>query len=152
MASNAYLLGPNLHRRIVDTIAAVEGDPYESVPHRIPTDLSSDTYIPKTLRVGTFHGKWDIGTQNTVAFKNVTAVPNTVSVTNMFYNLPDMGGRDCIIAKEGTAWYLVQDVHTQVTVITGVTLTTAGLQFTKTLVTVVATATAGFTTVATTAC
>jgi hypothetical protein len=75
-----------------------------------------------------------------------------VSAVNLFYDLPNNGNSTCAIAKDGTAWYLVQDVHTTMTVITGASLTTAGLQFTRAVINVVSTATASIQTVGTTAC
>ena len=60
------------------------------------------------FRVGTFTGAWGIGTSKTVTFKNQTATPNTASVSNLFFDFPTPGGTvDCGIAREGTAWYLI---------------------------------------------
>jgi hypothetical protein len=121
-------------------------------------DLGPLTFGPrvgtsgKVFRVCTFTGAWSINASKTVTFKNQTSTPNTVSAVNLFYDLPSSGTSDCAIAKDGTAWYLVQDVHTTMTVITGATLTTAGLQFTRAVINVVATATASVQTVGTTAC
>lgn len=106
----------------------------------------------KVFRVCTFTGEWGKGSNKVVTFRNVTTVPNTVVATNLFYDLPDNGETDCAIAKDGTAWYLVQEVHTQVTVITGATLTTAGLQFTRAIMQVVCTATASTVTLTTIDC
>ena len=113
MEAKGFLLGPNLHRKIVETIAAVEGDPYESVPHRIPTDLSNDTYVPKTFRIATFTGSWSIGTLKTVTLKATTTTPNTVSVMNLVCGLSPSAACDVSIAKDGTAWYLIQPNLTQ---------------------------------------
>lgn len=106
----------------------------------------------KVFRVCTFTGSWAINAAKTVTFKGVTSTPNTVQATNLFYDLPNNGTSDCAIAKDGTAWYLVQEVHTTMTVITGASLTTAGLQFTRAVINVVSTATASVQTVGTTAC
>ncbi|NDD55939.1 hypothetical protein EBZ39_19085, partial [bacterium] len=111
-----------------------------------------DAQKQRLFRVCTFTGAWAINASKTVTFKNQTATPNTVAAVNLFYTLPDNGTSGCAIAKEGTAWYLVQEVHTQVTVITGATLSTAGLVFTRSTLTVVATATASVQTIGTTAC
>ena len=64
---------------------------------------------PRVFRVATFTGAWSIGTSKTVTFKNVTDTPNTASAINLFFPVtsPGSGARDCAIAKEGTAWYLV---------------------------------------------
>jgi hypothetical protein len=62
----------------------------------------------KVFRVGTFTGAWAINTGKTVTFKNQTATPNTASVTNYFFDFPQPNGTvDCGIAKEGTAWFLI---------------------------------------------
>ena len=61
----------------------------------------------KLFRVCTFTGSWEIGSSKTVTFKNQTATPNTVAAQNLFWPLPDGGQRDCAIAKDGTAWFLL---------------------------------------------
>jgi hypothetical protein len=63
---------------------------------------------PKVFRMATFTGSWPMGGQKTVTFKNQTATPNTASVVNLFCGLSPSGSCDASIAKEGTAWYLVQ--------------------------------------------
>jgi hypothetical protein len=38
----------------------------------------------------------------------VTSTPNTVSATNLFAAIPARGSaRNCGIARDGTAWYLI---------------------------------------------
>lgn len=64
----------------------------------------------KLFRVCTYTGAWSIGSTKTVTFKNQTATPNTVSATNLFFpvtNTATANARDCAIAKDGTAWYLI---------------------------------------------
>jgi DNA-binding beta-propeller fold protein YncE len=106
----------------------------------------------KVFRVCTFTGAWSINTAKTVTFRNVTSTPNTVSATNLFCDLPSNGELACAVAKAGTAWYLVQSQFTSVSVITGATLGTAGLTFTRALVRVPSTAAAASITVGTTGC
>ena len=67
----------------------------------------------KLFRVCTFTGAWPINTAKTVTFKNVTSTPNTASVTNLVCGLSPTGSCDVSIAKDGTAWYLVQPNLTQ---------------------------------------
>lgn len=67
----------------------------------------------KVFRVCTFTGAWSINTAKTVTFRNVTSTPNTVSVTNLVCGLSPTGSCDATIAKDGTAWYLVQPNLTQ---------------------------------------
>jgi hypothetical protein len=87
-----------------------------------------------------------------VTFYGVTSTPNTVSATNLIYDLPSQGELPCGIAKDGTAWYLIAVKHTTAEVITGATLGTAGLVFTRARVQVVSTATASQISIGTTAC
>lgn len=150
----AYVLGEQYKQRIDRALGVVEGMPSQGGITRIPTRFET---LPqpggeKQFRVCTFSGEWNKGANKVVTFRNVTATPNTVEATNLFYDLPDNGTTDCAIAKDGTAWYLVQEVHTQVTVITGATLTTAGLEFTRAIVQVVCTATASTVTLTTIDC
>ena len=117
--------------------------------------VSSDSR--KTFRIATFTGSWVINATKTVTFKYQTATPNTASVLNLFASVPDpSGATDCAIARDGTAWHLIewfQPTSTAVvTVLTGVTLTTAGLQFTRASVSVQSSATLTITTIGTTAC
>jgi hypothetical protein len=67
----------------------------------------------KVFRVCTFTGAWSINATKTVTFKNQTATPNTVAAVNLFCGLSPTAACDVSIAKEGTAWYLVQPNVTQ---------------------------------------
>jgi hypothetical protein len=92
--------------RIVNTIRKVEtGD-------RAERPLTFDAVpVPqqrKTFRICTFTGAWSIGATKTVTFKYQTTTPNTVSATNLFAAIASFSGsRDCAIAKDGTAWFLI---------------------------------------------
>lgn len=64
----------------------------------------------KVFRIATYTGAWSIGDTKTVSFKYQTATPNTVSATNLFFpitNTATASARDCAIAKDGTAWFLI---------------------------------------------
>jgi hypothetical protein len=113
----------------------------------------------RVFRVATYTGAWAIGSAKTVTFKNRTSTPNTVSATNLFFPVTSTaaGSRDCAVAKDGTAWFLIDVVQqttatTSVIVLTGVSLGTAGLQFTRASITVASTATESVSTITTTAC
>jgi hypothetical protein len=67
----------------------------------------------RLFRVCTFTGAWAINATKTVTFRGVTTTPNTVSAINLFCGLDPSGSCDVSIAKEGTAWYLVQPNVTQ---------------------------------------
>jgi hypothetical protein len=67
-----------------------------------------DARKPKLFRVCTFTGAWSINAEKTVTFKYQTATPNTVAAMNLFAALATASGsRNCAIAKDGTAWYLI---------------------------------------------
>lgn len=60
------------------------------------------------VRICTFTGAWDIDAFKTVTLKYQTTTPNTVTAVNLFLNLPSDGTKNCAIAKDGTAWHLIQ--------------------------------------------
>ena len=132
-------------QRIAKAVRTVEGgnrdQPGIVFDHPLPSSNA------KVFRVCTFTGAWSIGSSKTVTFRGVT---NTVSATNLFY--PEAPAGDCGIAKDGTAWFLVSVTMTQVSVITGVTLGTAGLEFTRAMLSVASTSTHSSVTIGTTAC
>lgn len=108
----------------------------------------------KPFRVCTFTGAWAINTAKVVTFRNVTNTPNTASATNVFLALPDRGSQPCGIAKEGTAWYLIAwaPATAQTTVLTSVSLGTAGLRFTTMQIKFSETVSSSVVTIGTTAC
>ena len=62
----------------------------------------------KPFRVATFTGAWPINTATTVTFRNVTSTPNTASARNLFAVIAaPSSAKNCAIAKDGTAWYLI---------------------------------------------
>jgi hypothetical protein len=133
---------------------------------------------PKPFRVCTFTGAWAINTSKVVTFRNVTTTPNTVSAMNLVCGLSPTAMCEVSVAKDGTAWYLVQPNLTQqpgysgsstqlLTIVNGslawigtttvdtvisAALGTAGLVFTRARIQVVSTATASQISIGTTAC
>jgi hypothetical protein len=85
----------------------------------------------KPFRVCTYSGDWPINASKTVTFKNQTTTPNTVSAVNLFLTLPDNGQRNCAIAKDGTAWHLIQWQWDASTAVSSATLGTASLVFNR---------------------
>ena len=65
----------------------------------------------RVFRVATFTGAWSINATKTVTFKNQTATPNTAAAMNLFAAITGTTAtssfRNCAIAKDGTAWYLI---------------------------------------------
>ena len=86
----------------------------------------------KTFRICTFTGAWSISSSKTVTFKYQTTTPNTVSATNLFLPIGDTGNtRDCAIARDGSAWFLVQSQWEPISLVSDATLTTAAIEFTR---------------------
>ena len=83
----------------------------------------------KVFRVCTFDGAWPKNSAKTVTFKYQTTTPNTVSATNLFLPLPENGTRDCAVAKDGTAWFLVQAEMELAHAFTAATLKISSIEF-----------------------
>ena len=112
--SGKYLIGESLREKLKSTIAKVDSIPFGGPVSRIPTAFDEGSpYVPKVFRVCTFTGSWAINTAKDVTFRGVTTTPNTVSATNLMCGLSPTGTCDVTIAKDGTAWYLVQPNLTQ---------------------------------------
>ena len=109
--------------RIAKVVRAVEGGDRDAGPLTFGNRGVAGN--PKTFRVCTFTGAWSINATKTVTFRNQTATPNTVAAVNLFFPFPaPASATDCAIAKDGTAWYLI-DVPLEsasTTVMTDVTL------------------------------
>jgi hypothetical protein len=109
--------------RIAKVVRAVEGGDRDTGPLTFGNRGVAGN--PKTFRVCTFTGAWSINATKTVTFRNQTATPNTVAAVNLFFPFPaPAAATDCAIAKDGTAWYLI-DVPFETastTVMTDVTL------------------------------
>jgi hypothetical protein len=90
--------------------------------------FGSAMVAPRTFRMATFTGAWSINGTKTVTLRGSTA---TLSAVNLFLNLPDNGQRNCAVAKDGTAWNLIQWQWNEADVMTGASLGTAHLEFTR---------------------
>lgn len=110
--------------RIAKAVRTVEGGDRDTGPLTFGTRASGSV---KLFRICTYTGAWSIGDSKTVTLKYQTTTPNTVSATNLFFpitNTATANSKDCAIAKDGTAWFLV-DVRAAVTatsVVTDITL------------------------------
>jgi hypothetical protein len=111
--------------RIAKVVRAVEGGDRDAGPLSFGNRGVAGN--PKTFRVCTFTGAWSINATKTVTFKNQTATPNTVAAVNLFFPFPaPAAATDCAIAKEGTAWYLI-DVPFETATAVFVGATTTGI-------------------------
>lgn len=91
--------------RIAKVVRTVEAGDRDAGP--LSFGYRDSAAIGKAFRICTFTGSWAIGSSKTVTFKHVSATPNTAAATNLFFPVPDGATRDCAIAKDGTAWFLV---------------------------------------------
>lgn len=91
--------------RIAAVVRDYEAGDRDGVGLRFGSRVSQPT--GKLFRVCTFTGAWSINSSKTVTFKYQTSTPNTVSATNLFFPIDGTSTRDCAIAKDGTAWFLV---------------------------------------------
>jgi hypothetical protein len=82
----------------------------------------------KAFRMATFTGAWSIDGTKTVTLRGSTA---TLSAVNLFLSLPENGQRNCAVAKDGTAWHLIQWQWDVGTAVSSATLGTASLEFSR---------------------
>jgi hypothetical protein len=109
-----YFIGPSFKERIQQTIRVVESMAQPASIVRLPTSVET---LPQpqqnVFRIATFTGAWSISATKVVTFKYQTTTPNTVSAINLACGLNPTGSCDVSVAKDGTAWYLVQPNLTQ---------------------------------------
>lgn len=114
--SDRYVLTGGLLNKLRDTVRTVDGmTGGEEEPTRVT--FSEAAYANRPVRIGTFGtAAWSINSSNTVTLTNVGVTGYTVLATNVFGTIQAMGStaagttRPCAIAKDGTAWYLIQPV------------------------------------------
>lgn len=108
--TRGYLIGENFRDRIERTIERVAGTPYGGGATNVTPRLETIQAATKTFRICTFTGAWSKLAEKTVTFRGVTATPNTVSAVNLFAAISGTTAtatKNCAIAKDGTAWYLI---------------------------------------------
>lgn len=98
--------------RIAKVVRQVEAGDRNAAPLQFGLKGAGGTQ-PKVFRICTFTGAWNINVSKVVTFKYQTTTPNTVSATNLFASLGTSGSdpRNCAIAREGTAWFLIAAVE-----------------------------------------
>jgi len=96
---------PGSAKRIADVVRKVE----QQRPEGVPLSFDRIDYVKKAkvFRVCTYTGSWSKNSVKTVTFKYATNTPNTVSATNLFFPITGTAGGDCAVAKDGTAWFLI---------------------------------------------
>ena len=96
-------------QRIAKVVRTVEGGSRNQPGIVFDHPMPSSSVV--RFRVATFTGSWNIDSSKVVTFINVTTTPNTASVQNIFANISGTTAtstfKNCAIAREGTAWYLI---------------------------------------------
>ena len=108
MASERYFIGPGLKDKLREVIYRVDEMPRTQSGVNVPTVEQSLHRNPPKFRICTFTGSWSKESVKTVTLKYNTNTPNTFVATNLFAAIGDSAAtRNCAIAREGTAWYLI---------------------------------------------
>ena len=107
--ADGFLVGESLLTRIKTTIDRVGDTPTAMGDGGIPTRVRGPVGGGGGgFRICTFTGAWSKNSSKTVTFKYQTNAPNAVSALNLFAEIPaPSGAKNCAIAREGTAWYLI---------------------------------------------
>jgi hypothetical protein len=108
VADRVVFLRPDAER-IARAVRTVEAGKRDETPLRFARTVEGGRQ--KVFRICTFTGAWSIDATKTVTFKNQTTTPNTVTAVNLFAAITGVTAtstfRNCAIAKDGTAWYLI---------------------------------------------
>jgi hypothetical protein len=120
-------------QRIAEAVRKVEGGNRDQPPFGFehPQGIGG----AKMFRVCTYTGSWSKGSAKAVTFKYATGTPNTVSATNLFFPITSTAtsSTDCAIAKDGTAWFLIDvPLFTSTAVFVGSTAMGIAVQSTAT--------------------
>lgn len=109
--------------RIASVVRKVESGARDEAPLRF---RRVESLRASSVRMAQFSGAWPIDQPKVVTLLNR---PGTVLATNILINLPDAVNRKCAIARDGSAWYLVNWQWDTVYAATAATLTTSALEF-----------------------
>jgi hypothetical protein len=89
--------------RIARVVRAVEQEPRRARPLTFEAVLEQRQKV--VFKMCTFTGAWSKTAAKTVTFRESTS---TVSAVNLFANIGTAASaRNCAIARDGTAWYLI---------------------------------------------
>ena len=106
MADRVVFLRPDAER-IARVVRTVEAGNRNETPLRF-RKVDDGGGGKRVFRVCTFTGAWPKNSLNTVTFKYQSSTPNTVAALNLFAAIGTASSsRNCAIAREGTAWFLV---------------------------------------------
>ena len=92
--------------RIANVVRIVETGDRDGAPLRFGRAIAAGGGA--VFRVCTFTAAWSKNATKTVTLKYQASTPNTFVAVNLFAEIASSTAtRNCAIAKEGTAWYLI---------------------------------------------
>lgn len=113
--ADGFLLGPDLLSRTRRAVEFVEGNiSGGGFTSRAPT-LEFEESNRRVFRIGTFSGPWFPNTEKVVQFVANGQTVNALNRTFPLFNVAVNSQVQCSVAKEGTAWYLIDVGKNQIT-------------------------------------
>jgi hypothetical protein len=108
--SDRYLMGQGLVDKLRQTVNAVDSMVAHDNPAAVRVTFDEPATLPSIFRIATFGtAAWAIDTTATVTLLNVGVTGYTVAVSNVFGSVATAASsRQVAIARDGTAWYLIQ--------------------------------------------
>lgn len=97
-------------QRVASVVRSAEDASPPTAPLRFGNRQAQQ--LPRQVRAATFSGSWFTGTHKVVTLANAPTA--TVSVQNLTLFLPFTQTQNCIVGKEGTAWYLIDALDEQI--------------------------------------
>lgn len=103
-----FLVGPDFLARTRRAVQAVEGNiaqpGFRKTQPLLEGDLSPNQ---KVFRIATFSGPWNPNSQKQVQFDSTGQTVNAFNRTFPLFSVPATTQISCSVAKEGTAWHLI---------------------------------------------
>lgn len=94
--------------RIANVVRIVETGDRDGAPLRFGKAISGGAGGGTVFRICTFTASWSKNATKVVTLKYNTNTPNTFVAMNLFAEIASSTAtRNCAIAKEGTAWFLI---------------------------------------------
>lgn len=96
--------------RAADRIAKVVRKVEQGERDQLPAAQQGGILPQRVFRVAAYTATWATGSWQTVTFYNQTSTPNTVAAYNLYANVglnTGVTAVECSIARNGTAWYLL---------------------------------------------
>jgi len=113
-------------KRIANVVRTVEAGPRGVQP--VDWGMPRLDTVGSSIRMATYTGGWPIDSDKEVTF--LVNTQQTALARNILIELPEPeGDRNCAVAKDGTAWFLINWQQDVVTAFTAAELSSAALTF-----------------------